>query len=143
MGVRAWHIKRAEYNKSVADHLRHQTEFEDWSLVTLFYSSLHFVDSVLADDPSLPKDERNPRKHTGAVIGQRGRTNLVRAQFPANVHRAYRSLEELSRRTRYDAAMLRTESQTAYDKALTPWAEIERFARMMHMTRPALGSEVP
>lgn len=143
MGVRAWHINRAEYNKQVADHLRHDTDYEDWALVALYYSGLHFVDSVLADDPSLPKAERNPFKHSGRNPGQRGRTQLVMDMFPPGPRKAYRSLEELSRRTRYDANLLSSQSQAAYEKALVQWAELERYCRMMHMTRPALPSDQP
>lgn len=143
MGIRIWHVKRAEYHKEVAEHLRNDTNYEDWALVALYYSALHFVDSVLADDPQLPKDERNPRKHSGTDPGRRGRTQLVNDRFPFAARKAYRSLEELSRRTRYDAAMLSTDAQTAYDKALFEWAEMERYCRMMHLTRPALPSDAP
>ncbi len=142
VGARSWHIARAEYNKGVAQHLRHQTEYEDWALVALYYSALHFVDSVLADDPDLPKDERNPRKHSGNVPGERGRNQLVSARCKP-VRSDYRKLEELSRRTRYDAAMLRKESTSAYDLALVQWQHIEQYARMMHIVRPAISSEAP
>lgn len=142
MGVRKWHVARADYHKQVAEHLRHNTDYEDWALVALYYSALHFIDSVLADDPDLPKDERNPRKHSGSEPGQRGRNQLVNARCRP-VRNDYRKLEELSRRTRYDAALLRTESTTAYDRALPQWQHIEQYARMMHMTRPAISSEAP
>lgn len=143
MGVRIWHVKRAEYHKSVAEHLRNDTQFEDWALVALYYSALHFVDSVLADDPDLPKDERNPRKHSGTDPGRRGRSQLVRDRFPQAQRKAYRSLEELSRRTRYDAALLSSDAQAAYDKALSQWSDIEKYARMMHVTRTTISSEAP
>ena len=143
MGARSWHIARAEYHKGVAEHLRHNTDFEDWSLVALYYSALHFVDSVLADDPDLPKDERHPRKHSGTEPGQRGRNQLVSAAC-APIRKDYRKLEELSRRTRYDTKKLSSaEGATAYDRALAQWEHIERYARMMHVTRPVVPSEKP
>jgi hypothetical protein len=142
LGVRSWHVARAEYHKTVAEHLRHETEYEDWALVALYYSALHFVDSVLADDPDLNKDERHPRKHSGQEPGARGRNLLVNSRCRP-IRGDYRKLEELSRRTRYDADMLRTESVTAYDKALPQWHRVEQWARMMHITRPAIPSEQP
>ena len=144
MGIRVWHVKRAEYHKSVADHLRHNSDYEDWSLVALYYSALQLVDSVLADDPDLPKDERNPRKHSGSVLGQRGRNQLVRDCFPLAARKAYRSLEELSRRTRYDCEALRSnDAQQAFDRALEQWKDIEKYARMMHVARQPIPSEQP
>lgn len=143
MGIRIWHVKRAEHDKRVAEHLRNETEFEDWALIALYYSALHLVDSVLADDPTLPKDERNPRKHSGSQPGQRGRNNLVGALFPAGPRKAYRSLEDLSRRTRYDTALLSKDARSAYNRAVEQWAEIERYARMMHIARPPISSEAP
>lgn len=144
MGIRVWHVSRAEYHREVADHLGNQTEYEDWALVALYYSSLHMVDSVLADDPDLPKDERNPRKHSGVQSGQRGRNQLVRACFPYSVRKAYRSLEDLSRRTRYDCEALKSnDARKTFDLALDDWKEIDRYARMMHIARPPLPSEKP
>lgn len=42
MGHRNWHIARAKYNKTVADHLD-KAGHPDWSAVALFYSALHYV----------------------------------------------------------------------------------------------------
>ena len=141
MGTRAWHVARADYHKEVADFLRSETDYPDWSLVALYYSALHLVDSVLADDPELPKDERNPRKHTGHEMGQRGRNQLVRARCSA-IHADYRNLEELSRRTRYDIKKL-SEPENAYDQSLGKWQHINEYARMMHLTRPIIPSDAP
>jgi len=144
VGIRVWHVARAEYHKDVAEHLRRETEFEDWALVALYYSALHLVDSVLADDPDLPKDERNPRKHSGVKPGQRGRNQLVGKLFPFAPRKAYRSLEDLSRRTRYDCEALKSnDARKAYDLALDQWREVDRYARMMHIARPPIPSEAP
>jgi hypothetical protein len=142
VGARRWHIARAEYHKEVAEHLRHQTDYEDWSLVALYYSALHFVDSILADDPDLPKDERHPRKHSGLEPGQRGRNQLVADRLSV-IRADYRSLEDLSRRTRYDAQKLQQDAATAYDLALPQWQHIEQYARMMHMTRTVIPTDAP
>lgn len=144
MGIRVWHVARAEYHKDVAEHLRSATEYEDWSLVALYYSALHLVDSVLADEPRIPKDERNPRKHSGSRPGQRGRNQLVQALFPIGPRKAYRSLEDLSRRTRYDCDALESnDARKAFDLALDDWKEVNRYARLMHQSRAAIPSDQP
>lgn len=140
MGSRTWHVARAEYHKTVADHL-YTTEYEDWAIVALYYSALHFADSILADDPALPKDERQPRKHTGREPGSRGRNQLIAAQCPV-INRDYRDLEEMSRRTRYDVKKL-TDATSVYDKLLSSWQHIEHYARMMHMTRSPIPTDAP
>src|SRR4051794_23850879 len=106
MGARNWHVARAEYHFKVADHLR--DDYPDWAAVALFYSALHYVHSSLADEPSLAKDERHPRKHpapAGAANGGRGVNQLVRDVY-GQIHTQYMSLFEMSRRTRYDMAQM-------------------------------------
>jgi hypothetical protein len=142
VGHRKWHIARAEYHKDVADFLRHQTDYPDWSVVALYYSALHFVDSVLADDPDIPKDERHTRKHFGIEPGKRGRNQLVAARCKP-INRDYRDLEEMSRRTRYDAQKLSEPGAQVYDRELPKWKHIEQYARMMHLARPAIPTDAP
>jgi hypothetical protein len=59
--------------------MRH--EYPEWTGVALFYSALHNVDSVLADERQLNRDERNPRKHVGYEPRARGRNQIVIAEF--------------------------------------------------------------
>jgi hypothetical protein len=122
--------------------LRRSTDYADWACVALYYSALQLVDSVLCDDPDLPKDERHPRKHSGVVAGSRGRNQLVKSQMPT-VSGDYRKLEELSRRTRYDMNLLAGPDANAYDKAIEQWQRIQTYAAMMHMTRPPISTEYP
>ena len=142
MGASKWHTARGGYHLEVAEHIHKSTDYSDWALVALYYSALHHVDSVLANDPALPKDERHPRKHSGIDPGARGRNQLVRAQLPPVIHKAYRQLEELPRRTRYDVAKLQGAS-SAYERAL-PWLrEIEKYAQLMGLTRPEIPTDAP
>lgn len=141
MGARTWHIARADYHKEVADFLNADGRYKDWSIVALYYSALHFMDSVLCDEPEIPKDERHPRKHSGMEVGNRGRHQLV-ASYCRAANRPYRKLEQMSRRTRYDVEKL-SEGGNAYDRALPWWREVERYARMMHMVREPIPTDAP
>ena len=67
--------------KSVADHLRDDTELIDWASVALFYSALHYVHSALADKPTTHRLEvtrpmlgtiRPGSSRRGIVIGRGG-----------------------------------------------------------------------
>ena len=108
MGSREWHLARAKRHKEAADHLA-ANDFDDWAAVALFYSAHQYVHSALSGDPTLPRDERHPRKHTappGPESGGRGTNQLVAALFPDEINVAYRSLFEASHRTRYDFQQL-------------------------------------
>ena len=130
MGVRRWHIKRAEHHKKASDHMLGQ--FDDWAVVALFYSALHFVHSSLADEESLAKDERNPRKHSGVGLGSRGTNQLVQALYP-QIHVQYRSLFEASLRTRYDIARL---GSAAIPMLTKQWDEVKQFCEGLNQGRP-------
>ena len=137
MGVRKWHLERAKHHKKASDYLLQ--DFPDWAMVALFYSALHYVHSSLADEPSLPKDERNPRKHSSPEIGTRGTNQLVAAMYPS-ITIAYRSLMELSHRTRYDMAAL---GPTAVPMAQLQWKSVKQFCEGLNQTRQALSSQAP
>ncbi|MDR6861992.1 hypothetical protein [Phycicoccus sp. 3266] len=133
MGARAWHVARAERNKEAADFLAEA--FEEWSMTALFYSALHYVHSTLADEASIPKDERHPRKHTqvGGADG-RGVNQLVRDLYP-EIHPQYRSLFELSYRTRYDVAQLGPMAAMMAEKQ---WRDVRDFCLGKNQGRQAL-----
>ena len=57
-----------------------------------------------------------------------------------SINRDDRDLEELSRRARNDVAKL-SDAQPAYERAEPKWEAIERYARMMQVTRPEIPSE--
>lgn len=129
MPERVYHHRKAQYNVEVAAHLRANTAYIDWAVTATFYAALHLVDSMLAVS-DLPKDEQHPRKHSASAApgnGGRGRNQLVAAQFPA-IRKAYRSLEEASRRARYDLQILDPE---AYKRLQAQYQEIVRYEQMM------------
>lgn len=104
MPERVYHRRKSLYNTEVTAHLREHTTYVDWAVTATFYAALHLVDSMLAVAPDLPKDEQHPGKHSGSGgkgNGGRGRNQLV-AEFGA-IRKAYRSLEEASRRARSTA----------------------------------------
>ena len=37
--------------------------FNEWAVVVLFYTSLHYIDAILSQDDSLPDDLRDPADH--------------------------------------------------------------------------------
>ena len=129
MPERVYHHRKAHYNVEVAAHLHGQTPYIDWAVTATFYAALHLVDSMLAVS-DLPKDEQHPRKHSAAGTpgnGGRGRNQLVASEFNA-IRKAYRSLEEASRRARYDLKML---DPAAYARLQAQYQEIVRYEQLM------------
>jgi hypothetical protein len=140
MGARGWHASRAKHHKDVADFLA--TVHPDWAAVALFYSAHSHVHSSLADEPSLPKDERHPRKHTspaGPQFGGRGTNQLVRDLYP-KIHVQYMSLFEMSHRTRYDIKQL---GSGAYPLLVLQWDDIAKFCTALNATRATVSTQQP
>lgn len=130
MPERVYHLKKAAYNVEVAKHLAQDTPYIDWAVTATFYAALHIVDSMLDYASHLPKDERHPRKHSanaGDGNGGRGRSQLVAAEFSA-IRKAYRSLEEASRRARYDLQLL---DKNAYERLQAQFQEIVKYEAVM------------
>jgi hypothetical protein len=97
-----YHLRRADDHRKVAEALL-ADEVLDWYAVALFYSALHEIDAVLANEPMLSNRQKHPGKHAGPPSGHVvGRNDLVRVVAGERVAIAYRSLYELSRRARYD-----------------------------------------
>lgn len=145
MGARAWHIARAEHHKKAADYLAANTDFPDWACTALFYSALQYVHSSLADEPTLVKDERHPRKHSapqGAQHGGRGVNQLVASLYqPIEV--AYKSLFELSHRTRYDHDRLSTTDSNTFKLACMQWQQVKTFCEGRNQGRPTISTQAP
>ena len=140
MGARTWHAARAKHHKEVADFLK--DKYPDWAAVALFYSALSYVHSSLADEPSLAKDERHPRKHTappGSANAGRGVNQLVRDLYPA-IHTQYMSLFEMSRRTRYDFEKL---GSMAYPMLVLQWKSVADFCTGLNQGRPTIPTQAP
>lgn len=140
MGARGWHVARAKHHAEVAAYL--EATYADWAAVALFYSALHYVHSSLADEPSLPKDERHPRKHTapsGAENGGRGVNQLVRDLYPG-IELSYKSLFDASRRTRYDLDKL---GPMAVPMLKRQHRDVREFCVALNGTRPPLSTQAP
>lgn len=145
MGTRAWHVARAKHHKKAADYLHGDSTFDDWACTALFYSALQYVHSSLADEPSLAKDERHPRKHTappGDQFGGRGVNQLV-ATLYGEIEISYKSLFELSRRTRYDINQLATTDATTYQLATLQWQDVKRFCEGLNQGRQTISTQAP
>lgn len=130
MPERKYHLAKAKYNLEVSTHLQEATPYTDWAVTALFYSALHLVDAFLDGEDDLPKDERHPRKHSAnsnSGNGGRGRNQLVQALL-SSVRKEYRSLEEASRRSRYDMEVLGAD---AYDKLHDQYQRLDQCVRMM------------
>jgi uncharacterized protein (UPF0332 family) len=133
---RKYHLAKAKYNLEVSAHLTANTAYTDWAVTALYYSALHLVDAFLDGQEALSKDERHPRKHSAnanAGNGGRGRNQLVQALLNP-VRKEYRSLEEASRRSRYDMEVL---GPDAYDKLLDQYKRLEQCVRMMMIAQGA------
>lgn len=140
MGARRWHLARAKRHLEVADHLG-TSGYEDWAAVALAYAAHQMVHSVLSGEPTLPRDERHPRKHTsppGTAHGGRGTNQLVNALFPADPALAYASLFEAGRRTRYDVNLLGAQ---AYK--LLRHQTVASFCDGINTSRPDIATEAP
>lgn len=60
-----FHISKAKRNERFyRKHDLDKSTFNEWAVVTLFYSSLHYIDAVLSLDITLSDKLRDPNKHT-------------------------------------------------------------------------------
>lgn len=145
MPSRPFHVARATHHLEVAEHLSKDEQYVDWAVVALFYSAHQWVHSALSGEPTLAKDERHPRKHTGgpgAQVGGRGTNQIVAALFPANVHEAYRSLHDLSRRTRYDMDRLQGPFPP-YLLAKMQFEVVRKHCQALNTGRPDIPTQRP
>lgn len=59
-----FHISKAKRNERFyRKHDLDKSTFNEWAVVTLFYSSLHYIDAVLSLDTDLPDKLRDPGNH--------------------------------------------------------------------------------
>ncbi len=60
----AFHISKAKRNERFyRKYDLDNSTFNEWAVVTLFYSSLHYIDAVLSQDTDLSDELRDPGKH--------------------------------------------------------------------------------
>jgi uncharacterized protein (UPF0332 family) len=87
----AQHLNRAAENELLARSLDFEKGVEvDWAIVMLFYSAVHYIDSVLA------VKNRHPKDHTSrdSAIENHGTLSAV--------YNDYRRLKDGSREARYE-----------------------------------------
>ena len=59
-----FHISKAKRNERFyRKHNLDKSTFNEWSVITLFYSSLHYIDAILSLDINLPDELRDPQDH--------------------------------------------------------------------------------
>lgn len=59
-----FHVTKAERNEEFYRSCDlEKSKFNEWCIVVLFYVSMHYVDAVLYQDASLPKNMQNPKDH--------------------------------------------------------------------------------
>lgn len=146
MGARDWHIARAKRHLEVADFLADGAHY-DWAAVALFYAAHQWVHSSLADEPGLARDERHPRKHTmpsGAGGGGRGTNQLVAAHYPL-ISVQYRSLLEMSWRTRYDWEKLAggMSDEQLWTLLKRQFKDVRDHCQNLNGTRPKIPTQAP
>lgn len=137
MGAGVWHVERAKHNFEVYEYLLE--DHPDWATVALFYSALHWVHAALADEPGVCKDERHPRKHTSIEPRQRGVHQMIAELYPS-IAVSYRSLFEMSLRTRYDHEQL---GEMAMPMLLRQFKEVKRFCAERRKGRVPIPTSSP
>lgn len=144
MPSRVFHVARAKHHLEVAEHLATTEQFVDWAVVALFYAAHQWVHSSLSGQPGLAKDERHPRKHTGGPgDGQGGRgTNQLVAELYPEISAAYRSLFDLSRRTRYDLKLLNG-GFPPYSLAKMQFKTVQQRCEALNGTRSDIPTQQP
>jgi hypothetical protein len=92
-----FHISKAKRNERFyRKYDLDNSTFNEWAVVTLFYSSLHYVDAVLSQDSSLPSYLRDPRDH------ENRRDAVLKCTALLPIVNKYLQLSERSRQARYN-----------------------------------------
>lgn len=145
MGARKWHVARAKRHLEVAEFLA-ENEHYDWAAVALFYSAHQWVHSSLADEPELVRDERHPRKHTmppGEGGGGRGTNQLVACLY-GGINVQYRSLFDMSWRTRYDWDKLANGMDDKLWVMLKmQYNDVRKHCQSLNGTRSTISTQAP
>lgn len=80
------------YRKYNLDH----STFNEWAIVILFYSVVHYVDAVLSQDDSLSFTFRQPSNHN------KRRDAILKCEVLLPIRAKYLQLETRSMQARYD-----------------------------------------
>jgi len=100
--VHTFHVSKAKRNERFyRKHDLNKSTFNEWAIVTLFYSSLHYVDAVLSQDSTLPDDLREPDNH------RKRRDAVLQCTDLLPIETKYFQLVERSWQARYNQTYFR------------------------------------
>jgi hypothetical protein len=105
------HLTKAQRNDALAAVLEAKTKYYDWAATVMFYSALHYVDAVLADDLIHPERHTSrPARDGKAEIPGRD-TYIAKHHALKKIYPEYEALKTTSNNARYfalevDAEML-------------------------------------
>ena len=96
MGDTNFHIKKAQRNEDFfqSNNLRDST-FNEWGVVVLFYSAVHYVDAVLAREVRLHPEFQQPQNHEARNTG------VARSLALQDIYADYKLLYDRSLDARY------------------------------------------
>ncbi len=86
--------------------------FNEWAVVTLFYSSVHYTDAVLSLDTSLSEELRDPENHSSRKYA------ISQCKDLLPIARHYFELDDRSRDARYSRTCFKEEFQKSIKKEL-------------------------
>lgn len=91
-----FHIKKAKRNEDFYTSQKLETSgFNDWAIVVLFYTLMHYVDAVLKQDISLSNDLRDPSGHSNRRLA------IAKCSKLDQIVNNYQLLYDRSREARY------------------------------------------
>ncbi len=126
MGSTKFHIDKAERNEQFfqSNNLR-TSSFNEWGVTVLFYSAMHYVDAVLAQETALPLHYHHPKKHPYRNTG------VAKSLTLASVYNDYRALHDRSIDARYN--------RISFPPNFLSNLETARFEPVKRCVRKALG----
>lgn len=94
---KTFHVSKAKRNERFyRKYDLDNSTFNEWSVITLFYSSLHYIDAVLSQDTNLSDEFRDPRNH------QIRKRAVSQCQHLLPIAAEYLDLAECSWQARYN-----------------------------------------
>lgn len=126
MGDVNFHIKKAERNEQFfqSNNLR-ASAFNEWGVVVLFYSAMHYADAVLAKEFGRTSIYQHPQKHTHRNRG------VARSSTLGTIYNDYKNLYDRSRDARYN--------RISFPAGFLNSLEITRFEPVKRCVRTALN----
>jgi hypothetical protein len=120
-----FHIKKAERNEDFfqSNNLR-ASSFNEWGVVVLFYSAVHYVDAMLAREIRLRRELQHPQEHFERSTG------VAQSLTLKAIYSAYKRLHDRSRDARYNC--------TSFKAGVLSDLETTCFEPIKHCVRTAL-----